>query len=172
VTHAQAADLFNRVRAAYPAAQMKLGHETADLWLSELRRFDYERGEAAVRSLIVSCKFWPSIAELHEQCRLIGEQQLRQRLDRERREADAAMNVPLPPLHEIPAAVELLTRFARPLLLDEALAGACDDCKRVGPRFVCGQLLVCGDCGRRRMRVAAQLDDNDAGIDPAEGSTR
>lgn len=161
----EAAALFKLLRAAYPNA--RIPEDAAQLWLSELRKLDHERGSAAVRSLIAGCKFWPSLAELYEQYRIIGEQQARARREQERCDAAQAFDaIPMPPLREIPAAVQLLRRFNTPLPLDPATDGACDDCGRSGQRFTRGRLRLCGDCARRRLSVASQLDQ-----EPEEGVT-
>lgn len=158
MTHAQAALLFNLVRAAYPGT--KFGPDTVDLWLSELRRLDHARGDAAVRSLITSCRFWPSLAELAEQVAIVTEKQAAARRAQERRDADEAFDaIEMPPLAEIPAAREYLHRL---MPLDAAIPGACDDCGKDGRRYTLGRFRVCGDCGRRRSLAAQRLERMDA----------
>lgn len=157
MTPTRAGELFRLLRAAYPAA--KLTQDTAELWLTELRRLDDAIGTTAVQSLIARSTFWPSIAELNEQVQIARDQAARMRRDAERRDADLIYDqLPRIPLREIPAAVELLGRFAvRPLNLDRADDGLCDDCRTAGARYRHGRVQVCADCGGRRLRAAERL---------------
>lgn len=153
----EAGELFGLLAANYP--RTRLSDETTDLWLGELRSLDYETGAAAVRALIVRCRFWPSIADLNDQVDVLRQQRLREQRDRERREADVVYDLlPRPPLSEIPAAVELLARFGqqRPPL-DQGDYGRCDDCGRDGARYRLGRMLVCASCSARRLMAGVLL---------------
>src|SRR5262245_50393722 len=98
------------LRAAYPGAAVS--PDAVELWIAELRRLDDGIGEQAVRSLIGSVKFFPSLAELNEQVEIARAQRARRRRDEERRRDDeTAEAMPMPPLHEIPGVVEFLDRI-------------------------------------------------------------
>jgi hypothetical protein len=157
VTPAEAADLLRLLRAAYPEAKRKVGQDTADLWLGELRRLDTALGDQAVRSLIASARRWPSIAELHEQIEVARRQTAQTERDRERQRADEiAEELPRPPLEEIPAVQELLDRWSETFGLPDAPAGKCGHCgKEAKRRFVLGQFTLCHDCTRSRRSVGA-----------------
>jgi hypothetical protein len=166
VNRDQASALLALLQAAYP--RTKVPDETVDLWLSELGNLDHAIGEAAVRSVIKTVKFWPSPAHLHEQVADLDEQArlAKEQTDREQQragriEADRAFDeLPRPQLREIPAAVELLERFSvlkPPPPLELAPDGACEDgCGAKGLRYHLGRFQVCADCARRRLRAADQ----------------
>jgi hypothetical protein len=158
VKRAEAVELLNLLRTATRGGGVD--HDRLTLWLEELRRLDYETGEQAVRSLVVSSVYFPSLAELHEQCRIAREQAARTRRDEERRATERATDaLPRPPLREIPAARELLRRFHQPLGLEQVKPGACDECGRPGPRYELGRFSVCTECAGRRLdaREKAEL---------------
>lgn len=162
MTYAQAEELLERLRAAYP--RIELSEPTVGLWLGELRRLDHWIGAAAVESLIAVVKTWPSVAHLNEYVTVAREQAARERREAERHEAERAFDlIERPPLREIPAAVELLERFeAAPLALERGEDGSCDDCHGEGFRFRVGRVLVCTKCARSRLRAGVRLaTDND-----------
>jgi hypothetical protein len=152
----EAAELLKLLRAAYPEAKRRIGPDTAELWLAELRRLDAERGAEAVRSLIASARRWPSIAELHEQLEIARRQAAEARRDRERQEVEqAAEELPRPPLSEIPAVQELLSRWSESYGLPAAPAGKCGECGRQAEqRFQLGRFELCRECTRRRKQAS------------------
>jgi hypothetical protein len=159
VNYSQAAELVNLLRAAFPNMRGKLEQDTVDLWLAELRKLPHQTGSEAVRALIGTSTFWPAPAELYEQVAIIRDTQVRALREQARREANEAFDsVTMPPLREIPAAVELLRRFATPLTLDRVPDGTCDDCGRVGPRYRLGRVRVCAEHGQQRLHAAARLE--------------
>jgi hypothetical protein len=152
--------LLRILRAAYPAA--KVGPDTVELWLAELRKLDESIGEPAVRSLVASCRFWPSPAELYEQVEIVRRQRAQQARDEERRaEQEAFDAIELPPLREIPAVRDLRALLdGPPVDLPDASRGRCDDgCGDEGERYRLGvhrdgsPRNICGSCARKRLRA-------------------
>jgi hypothetical protein len=159
VKPAEAARLLKLLRAAYPDAKQKVSQDTADLWLAELRRLDAGLGETAVRSLLASSRFWPSLAELQEQVEIARRQAAQARRERERREADEqAEALPRPPLEEISGAQTWIDGRDDAFGLPRAEAGECQQCHRnVKARFVLGRFTLCRECTRSRKAVAVLL---------------
>ena len=132
--------------------------ESGRLYVDELEKMDGELGALAVTSVIEGQTLFPSIGELLEHYRIAREQRNRIQRDEERKAADAAADDwPKVPLREIPEVVALLERWQPKLGLDEAGAGACDDCGKEAMRYQFGQLAVCGDCAAARARVRDKL---------------
>jgi Loader and inhibitor of phage G40P len=150
----EAMALLRMLRAAYPTTKVEA--DTSELWLSELRRLDATIGEQAVRSVIASSRFWPSLAELHEQVEAARRQAAQARRDEERQQADGmAEELPRPPLEEIPEVQALLDRWSESFGLPSADPGACDECgEEAKTRFVLGRFTLCRDCTRRRKGVS------------------
>jgi hypothetical protein len=171
VTPSEAGRLFALLRAAYPDAKAKIGPDTADLWLEELRRLEATSGETAVRSLIESSRFWPSIAELREQYAVAREQLAREFRAEERRTAErVADQIERPPLREIPAVRDYLERRAPGVGLPEEGAGVCSDCERQRPRlYRFGKVRVCAEDARSRLRTREKVE---AAAERQEGDTR
>jgi hypothetical protein len=161
VTPAKASELLALLCAAY---RVRIEGGTADLWLAELRRLDPAIGETAVRSLVTGSRFWPTIAELHEQVTLAREQAARAARERERREAEQRLDaIERPPLREIPAAVALLERWREPLPLERTSDGDCGECGAHGDRFEVGTFALCYRCAKRRLRARVQVDAGEGG---------
>ena len=157
MTRGQAGDLLALLRAAYP--RVAVSADTDELWLSNLSALDAELGRRAVRSLIVGVKFWPSIAELHEHVAIVREHAAREKRERERREADEALErIGRPSLREIPAVVEYLARTSSALDLPEEGRGECSDCGRRSTLYRVGKFRVCLDDVRKRQRAREKLD--------------
>lgn len=158
----EAGALFALLTANWP--RTKAGETTTELWLDELSRVDHRLGKQAVKGLIATCRYWPSIADLNEQLRQVREQLDRERRDRERQEADRALDaLPRPALRDIPGLADRLDRFRTELPLDETESGACDDgCGSHGRRYRIGRRQVCASCARRRVRVQRRLTRDDA----------
>jgi len=171
VTPHEAAELLKLLRAAYPEAKRRLGADTTDLWLVELRQLDAALGEQAVRSLIASVRRpWPLIAELNEQVEIVRRQAATARRDRERQQADEiAEELPRPSLAGIPAVQALLDNWSESFGLPEAPPGDCDDCGREATKpFRLGSFVLCRDCVRKRK--AASLVVQGGRPDPAPES--
>jgi hypothetical protein len=151
----QAASLFRLLTAAYP--RTKVEAETTELWLTELRQFDFSLGGQAVRSLLAVSTFWPSLAEFQEQVTVAREQAARTRRSQEREQAERAVDeLPRPPLREVPAVAELMGRWypAEASGLAEAVGGPCEQCgKPSQPRYVLGKFTLCRDCVRSRRKA-------------------
>lgn len=162
MTPDEAGALFDLLCAAYPTA--KPSEATADLWLAELRRLDPAVGDAAVRSLIAGSRFWPSVAELHEQVTVAREHAARVARERERREAEQKLDaIDRPPLRQIPAAVALIERWREPLPLERTSDGDCGECGARGDRFEVGTFALCHGCAKRRLRARAQVAAGEGG---------
>ena len=94
---------------------------------------DEALGRQAVASAIEGQILFPSDRGTAEHYRIAREQRNRIVRDEERKAADAAADDwPKVPLREIPEVVALLERWQPKLGLDEAGAGACDDCDKEG----------------------------------------
>jgi hypothetical protein len=170
VTPAQAQALFARMRTAFPQAPVKDG--TLKVYLQTLTPWGHESGAKAVESAIETCRFFPSIADLHHHYAFVREQKRRE-LGQERRRLErlAEDNAPHVELRDIPSVQEHLAKLrgnggAEPLVhLEEVSEGLCDDCmatardqKEPGPRFAFYSLALCSRCVAHRLRVKAQVE--------------
>jgi hypothetical protein len=162
VKPAEAQALFAELRSAYPSANVDA--DTLRIYQRELAPMRYELAKEAVVSAIGSCRFLPTIAELHHYYGIAREQRRRE-VDAENRRLEriAEDNFERPSLKEIPAAQELLARYRgvdveQLLRLEEVSEGRCDDCHREGPRFAFEKLGLCSRCVTNRLRVKAQVE--------------
>jgi hypothetical protein len=162
----QAEDLLRLLRSAYP--RTNLPAETSELWLIRLRSLDATLGAKAVESLIDGVKFWPSLAELHEQVGIVREQAARELREEERRqELHALEAAEFPPLDEILRRFPDLERWmpgsGRVSGLPEEGGGDCSDCGQERPTLHrLGKFRVCADCARKRLRAKAKTEDGEA----------
>jgi hypothetical protein len=162
VTPAEAQALFAELRSAYPNATVDV--ETARIYQRELKPMNHELAKEAVVSAIGTCRFLPTIAELHHHYGLAREQR-RRRNDEERRRLErlAEDNLLRVPLKDIPGVQEHLSKLATGdatalLNLERVSDGKCDDCEEVGSRFVFVSLGLCARCVTARLRVKAEVE--------------
>jgi hypothetical protein len=170
----EACELFDRLCAYYDKNPRDA---TRDAWLNELRLIDLNIGSTAVRSLVVTCKFWPSVAELYEQVANAREQAGRERRDQDRRENEAAYDAlreKRPPLRDVPSLLDAQgkhedARRVRHWLaetiagLDEEGRGPCDDCGAEAPNtWRYGTARLCEAHAKQRLRAGLRLNDDAA----------
>lgn len=58
-------DIMKKYSAAYPSSGLK--KEGVELYVKALERFDSSEIDFAMNVLLTKCKFFPTIAEIHEQ---------------------------------------------------------------------------------------------------------
>jgi hypothetical protein len=165
---AEAQKLWQTLAAAYP--QVKLTEETISLYLKKLMPWNAEIGTKAVASALETCRYMPTIAELHHHYGVVREQTVRDhKAEQTRLERMAEDNLPHVPLQEIPVVNEHLAKLrgtsADELLnLEEAGEGKCDDCPKRGPRYRFFKLALCPEHVAARLRVKAELSIDEEAI--------
>ena len=156
----EAQSLFAELRSAYPNAKVDV--DTVRIYQRELKPLRYELAQEAVISAIGSCRFLPTIAEIHHHYGIAREQARRRTEEENRRlERIAEDNLPRVALKDIPAATDYLLRIrddAPQLNLEEVSEGKCGDCEDAGPRFKFATLALCARCVTDRLRVKAQVE--------------
>ncbi len=157
---AEAQALFAELCSAYPNA--KVDADTLRIYQRELRPMSHELAKEAVVSAIGTCRFLPTIAELHHHYGIAREQHRRQQ-EAERISTERAIEdeLPRPPLKDIPAATEYLAKLhdLEPRLnLESVSDGKCDDCPKEGARFKFYKLGLCLTCLVRRMKAKEKVE--------------
>jgi hypothetical protein len=159
-TEAQA--LFAELLSAYPNANVQA--DTLRIYQRELRPMSHELAREAVVSAIGTCRFLPTIAELHHHYALAREQR-RRKNDEENMRAErlAEDNLPHVPLKDIPAAQEHLAKIMSGdtealVNLEQVSDGKCDDCPAEGKRYAFFKLGLCSRCIGHRLRVKAGME--------------
>lgn len=156
----QAHHLFVELKSAYPNAKVDV--DTVRIYQRELKPMNHELAKEAVVSAIGTCRFLPTIAELHHHY-AIAREQYRRRNEAERVRIERAVEdeMPRPPLKDIPAATEYLAKLhdLEPRLnLERVDEGKCDDCPTVGSRFKFFALGLCLECLLRRLKAQEKVD--------------
>jgi hypothetical protein len=93
MTGGEAKNLVSKLIGAYPQVAVK--HNTVSLWLSELRPLDHDTAEQALLGHLRHCRWFPTIAELHEHYRIVQAQARRaaHEAERENEEPDQPLTI-------------------------------------------------------------------------------
>src|SRR6266545_3794158 len=153
MTEAEALTLLAALRAAFP--RQPFDRETAAVYAAALLDLDADLGRRAIETLISSSLFFPSIAEIREDYRLLRRYQPQQ----------IALEEGLPSEEERAAFVAEMRRWtterfgvSEPVStvegLDSVGAGRCDECaEKVRQRWQLGRFALCHGCVTRRRRA-------------------